>query len=427
MKRFLNSENIFCFIAILFSVLITNNTLLFGTNANDTFNQFATYLSCILSAVLTGWVFLRKKQFDLKSLIPTVVSALLILLSMLANQDLRMGYIFRIALLFFAWSLAEKIPFRKFARAYDWVMTVLAATSLVAIGLYVAVPGIFNGLPIFENSAGLRIFHFGITTVPDFYAGFPRNFGIFREPGVYQMYLIIAMLFQIACFKKTNSWKLALYAVTVLTTLSTVGVLALGLIFLLFLVRIFTHFSKRTKITLISVGGILTVGVLLIPGVTETFYDLLISKWNIHGASGASSIARYASILVNLLLALKSPIFGVGITQTNTLFPQLCMDIFGASSDNNTNTLLINFAIHGCIFGILFLIGYLKGALALGKSPVEKMLIILIVLVLFMSQNYSYSLIAYLLLFYGFSASFPKKINNPLFLLKNKFKKGSRL
>ena len=418
MKKYMTTENAICIISIIFTLFVTNNTLFFGTNIHSFFDTFSTILSCLFAAGLTAFTFLRKKTFSKLPFLVLITLTALLSFSALINLDFRFGYIFKVALLFFGWSIVENVSLKKFAFLFDWVITVLAAFSLLSTVLYILIPRLFHIFPSFQNISGLEFKNVGLAFIPTFYSNpiftssFPRNFGIFREPGVYQMYLSVAIMFQLFVFKKPNYWKIGLFALVILSTLSTVGILSLGIFLILWFLRIRKQFSLKTQMILLGSALIVLIFVLLLPGVFPTFYSILISKWSLGGASAASSVSRYASILANLIICLIHPVFGAGISGVHADFPVWTEKIFGVPSSSNANSVFIQFSSHGLFFGLIWLLGFIKGAFALGKNRIERILLLIIVLFLLMTQNYSYSLIFYLFFFYCVHAKKPLITNS---------------
>lgn len=76
-------------------------------------------------------------------------------------------------------------------------------------------------------------------------------------------------------------------------------------------------------------------------------------------------------------------------------------NIFGVFIKDNTNTILIQYAVFGTLFGILWTIGYIKAACALGKSKIEKTLIFLIIIILSVGEDLSFSPLGNVLMIYG--------------------------
>ena len=83
------------------------------------------------------------------------------------------------------------------------------------------------------------------------------------------------------------------------------------------------------------------------------------------------------------------------------MYEQESVQVFGTLIRDNTNTLLVQFAVHGTIFGLLWLSGFIKGARALGKTQMERCFIFLIVGILSIGENVTFSPFGNVLMMYG--------------------------
>lgn len=411
--------NLLASLAVAFSVIFSNNTLVFGTNANTRVVNLTMVATVLFAAVLAVCILLFRKHLSVVNTGLMLSMSVLLFLSALFNLDFRFGYVYKMALVVLAWGIAEHISLQKFAMIYDNVMIVLSVVSLVGIVLYYAYPALLQAAPILENTVGFQFYNLILCTVPKFYYGFPRNYGIFREPGVFQMYLVVAMLFHLTVLPKVSIWKMVVYVVAVLTTLSTVGYVALVLLFILTMIRKEVLTPSIKKILGITIAMIAAFA-FLVPDIRKAVLELTIGKLDVNGAAGESSISRYASVIVNLQLWLKAPIFGAGITEVAESFTPLAGQLFEFATPDNSNMLLIQFAQHGLFYGLLWVAGYVRGAWKLGSTILERLLIMAIFLILLMCQNYNYSLITMLLLFFFTSdlrqdeVRFSAQFDNPI-------------
>lgn len=116
------------------------------------------------------------------------------------------------------------------AKYYVLVMGVMAVYSLFAFFLLrpLADRGILK-VPTFANDYGAEFYNFLLSFVSITFAR-ERNFGIFREPGVYQFFLFLALY--LSCYhvqwrKEAHMWiAAAIFSLTLLSTFATGGVLA---------------------------------------------------------------------------------------------------------------------------------------------------------------------------------------------------------
>ena len=93
------------------------------------------------------------------------------------------------------------------------------------------------------NTSGMSFYNLFIVVIPKIYyysSIMVRNFGLFREPGVYQMYIILALIIQLFIFSKPNLKITIMYILVLISTFSTTGYIAL-------LLLLGTYMVKRNK------------------------------------------------------------------------------------------------------------------------------------------------------------------------------------
>ncbi len=395
----------FYYILIFLFIYISDDTLLFGTNIEKSFID-AKYIFIMVAAVaLTLYNFLHQRALNGRTFYFLISLVLLIMISMVVNHDVRLGYFYKICLLLYAFAIIQIMNFREFAEVFNRVVYLLAFASLIGFAIMIIMPSILSFLPILTNSKPLRFYNAGLTTIPIFYIGtsnLPRNFGIFREPGVYQMYLIMALLFQMFIIKENTLKRYLVYALAVLTTFSTTGFIALGIVFIMFLLNN-NGLSKGKNSFLIILCVIVIISLLAFTDIFSTdledrnsgsiFYKIFNPTKSFSGA------ARFASVTENIRMFFEKPFFGVGLTALGEKFSVYAFQTYGIATPHNTNTLLIQFAAHGFIYGFLWIFGYWR--LAKNIDFKNRLLIFIAIVVLYIGENLTFSGFANLFLLYG--------------------------
>ena len=84
------------------------------------------------------------------------------------------------------------------------------------------------------------------------------------------------------------------------------------------------------------------------------------------------------------------------------LFSELSMEKYGVMILDNTNTILSEFATWGILYGILFMIGYIKLTNYFSNKIVEKIMVLLVFIILFTGEKMTFSPIVFILMFYGY-------------------------
>ena len=157
-----------------------------------------------------------------------VLFSLTIVIPMAIKRDWQMMYISMIYCIAVAVLISYFAGLRQTARAYILILALLAAWSLLcSYGLRLLADRGIAAPPVFENSFQARFYNYLLCYVPINYAK-TRNFGIFREPGVYQFFLFLALYlnnYQADWDSGKRTWGLnALLVTAMLTTFSTCGV-----------------------------------------------------------------------------------------------------------------------------------------------------------------------------------------------------------
>jgi len=246
--------------------------------------------------LLLGVLFLwenRKHLIEIlkdRRIVLMAASAAVLLVPMAVKQDWQLMYFSVLLCVLFAVFLTYFTTSREIAKYYVIILTVLGIYSIFAT--YVLRKLVWTGMftvPVFSNSNEWPFLNFGLAYAVD-WEFWNRNFGIFREPGVYQFFIILALYlnnYTVQWKKNWQTWTVNMILfVTMLTTLAIGGYIEM------FLFIIFLYFDKKwhktklgKRIGLITVAiGIVVVALLhlwkrnslLSIGVGTVFYMVLV-------------------------------------------------------------------------------------------------------------------------------------------------------
>lgn len=382
----------------LIFIVVSDDTLFFGTAKNGTFITFKYIVIISLTLVMTIKYVLLQRQYNSLSFLYIIALDLLLLISSFFNDDLRNGVFYKIALIFLAFSITRKMSLHEFAYYFEKIIYFFACFSLIGMALGLFGKGILSLLPVFLNSADNAFYNALVFCVP-VTNSVVRNYGIFREPGVYQMYIIWAMVFQVGILKNAKTSRMVVYILALLTTYSTTGYFALGLVIILFLLSREENNGRTYKTVLGITVCIFCVCAFVSPDLFDVLSDTVFGK--LSNMSRHTTIARVGSITVNAKIFFDNILFGVGLTRLSELFPVYCRDLYGFASVHNTNTILIQFSTHGIFYGLLWTLGYIRLSWKLGSDTLSRMIYFGIFVILFVGENLSFSTITYILLIYG--------------------------
>lgn len=330
---------------------------------------------------LVGALFCIRNHRDWKEILTDrrmlvlLLSATVILLPMIGKRDWQMMYFSVLICLFAAVFFSYFTTAEKAAKYYVVILAAVGLYSLLATYVLRRLPD--NGLlavPTFVNSEGVVFYNFGLSYVSVSYDK-NRNFGIFREPGVYQYFIMLALVLNnyIAIWEKQrHMWILnGLLAVMMLSTLATGGYAEMAI----FAVILF--FDKklyRNKLAAIAAVSLIAaaVGIVVWAYLKQNMlwweiYAMTVCKFTEDSTSASD---RMNSILINLRYFRSNPLFGGTISE-----------VLHAIEHNTSSTTLM-FAMFGLLGGSLHVAGWValvrKQKLWVGIS---------LLLVLFMAFN----------------------------------------
>ena len=400
-----NKLRFLLFVLIFFS----NDTFLFGTNINSNMLDIPKVLIGVYILYEVVRFLATKSKINWVIIIGLGMTALMGIISLLHADPMKL-IIVKCAYIISALLLTLHYDLEEYAKAFIDVMVFFAIMALVLEVIAFVIPSFAYDLPRMTNSANNEI-----TTM--IFAGFQtdylqeggmRAFGIFWEPGVFQIYLNLALMMELFLKKRSDWRRIIIILGAVVITLSTTGYLAsawiLGVYFIL---------EKRsaiiTKKTIFIVLGALLVvigAICLIDFsyIMETVFGKFLDP------KDGSWIARAASVFVNLEIFLDHPLIGVGMEQINEEMVIRSLEMFGKSTTHNTNTLMYQFAAHGIFYAGLYTLGTCKFASRLSSKKIVKIALFIAILILYVGENLRYSMLPLILIFYGYQAK--KSANN---------------
>jgi hypothetical protein len=203
-------------------------------------------------------------------------------------------------------------------------------------------PNYIVNLPVAFNDAGTGYRHLIIY----FYQGISswnyRNAGLFWEAGAFQVFLMLALLFESFIINGKRYRRLILIS-CMLTTLSTLGV-AIVLVYLI------AFFSKRPRLSHFVLPTICLPLFLFYAPIR----DLVLAKFSSGHSSGSE---RLIGQIADIQIFTESPLFGVGLDNYSSYFDQIATQL-GAYIPTSTNSFLGMLSLNGIIFSSVVFICY---------------------------------------------------------------------
>lgn len=299
-------------------------------------------LGAIGAAVLTFLVVCRKDigKLLLDRRIPLLgIFTVIYVLPMLIKRDWQIMYFSVLMCLYVAVFLTLFTTGRETAGYFVKIMAVLAVHSLLATYLF-RIPADRGFLvpPVAVNTSELPFYNYVLSFVSlDFVKN--RNFGLFREPGVYQYFLMLAIYlnnYHVDWASAKQLWIVnGILGITMLSTFATGGVIALGLfVVVLYLEKQWYRTRQGRILGLSAVAFVAAALAVIILQHGELYGELwmMMKKFT----DGSDSMTdRVGSLVVNGKFFAHSPLWGAGIyevlhaIENNTSSSTILLAIFG--------------------------------------------------------------------------------------------------
>ncbi len=336
---------------------------------------------------LAGLVFLvynRKNLKDIlldKRMLLLILSTVLVLGPMVLKRDWQMMYFSILLCLYVAVFFTYFISCRELAQYYVLIMSFLGVYSIAA--MWVLRPllidtGILT-VPVFCNQMDYPFHNFFFSFVSDWYVK-TRNFGIFREPGVYQYFIILALLLNnyTAAWKSEKTLWVCNFALgaTMLSTLATGGVAELGL--LAIVVFFDKKLYKKKIVWLVILVCAIALAVLLGMIIAEQgelyweLYSMVIGKFQ---PGTDSSSERLDAIVSDWNWFVSHPLVGGELSAVLH------------SAVNNTTSTMILFAVFGIFGGCFHVVSWLALIWDTERKLWVNVMLVPILFVSFNTQN----------------------------------------
>ena len=272
------------------------------------------------------------------------IAAAIFLVPMLLKRDWQLMYFSILYCVLLGIFLTYFTSSRELARCYVVMITALAAFSVLAT--YVLRRPVDSGsvaVPVLYNALDVKFYNFILTFVSESYVK-NRNFGIFREPGVYQYFLILGLYlnnYEVRWDSEKKLWAVnILLAVTTVSTFATGGLVELALLVVVLFFDKGWYRKKAGKLagTVILLGGAVTVYSFATKGLLYAGIMDALSKFD---PNHESMTDRAGSIMENTKILLRHPLLGGGIREVLYVVA------------NNTSSSTILYAVLGILGGTL--------------------------------------------------------------------------
>ena len=372
------------FIILFLFIFLSIETLLFGTNGNMNV-LLVGYVGYFLLAIYLifkhDWK-IKNKSFILLFLI------LMSLIGFLFDVQQPLKYFYEIMIILMAYVYVNKYDLKEFKIQY---VNLIYIISFISVVLFIASQ--FISLPFIEiiNKNNIPIQSLIFATLSS------RNAGLFREPGVFMIFVNLALIFEI--FKNKVSFKkVVVFILAVATTYSTAGYIVIAITLCCFILKNKLGLFEKILYTILVFIAFFFVYS------SEYTKDVVFGK--IENLNNDSTLSRTSSVYYNIELAtssIKSFLIGNGYSITENSFVEASYKMTSVEG-NNTNTFLKMLSLHGFIYFFIVFIGNIKFWL---KQYGIFMGLLLLFLYILMTSNEDFCLdvLIYILMFYGYFES----------------------
>ena len=315
-----------------------------------------------------GWIALVygafRRLLGKKAFAALLSMSCLILLVPVLNNDGFSSYIAIVMQLFIGFMIAGVIRPDEFCRKYVAVMVFFAAVSLLGFAAGAVYPSIATFFPRIIGDASVDYYNAGVYVFmqPKGYASFrlmTRNAGICWEPGCYQCFVNIALLFLLEEKRKGTArrftLKFAILVTTVFTTFSTTGMIILCLLLAVY-VKTWRGKSRVASVMVPVLGAALAVYVLAATTPGQRIVQKIVSEILNPGSEGQNLFTRTSLGHIRYLFEDGFWFFGMS-------FPRLLS--FGAKG--LWNSVIHSILCLGIPFTLIQMTGYWKGSRALSS------------------------------------------------------------
>ena len=309
----------------------------------------------LMAALGVVFLWVNRKEFLLilkdRRMLLILASSLVLVLPMAVKRDWQLMYFSILFCVLTGVFLTYFTSCSDVAKIYVVLLVVLGIYSIFATYVLrkLAMAGMIQPA-VFENSKGWEFFDFVFAYAVNL-KYWHRNCGIFREPGVYQFFVLLAVYLNNYWVDWNRQWKLwfcnVALAFTMLTTFAIGGFAELGLFIVFVYIDKKWYREKWGKIAgisftaaMIAVIGYVVYRVLWAyfeDTILYEFYDMFIRLFT----KSDSATDRWDAIVTNLRFMFQNPL--VGDTIANVLH----------GTEHNTSSTLLLFAILGLMGGTL--------------------------------------------------------------------------
>ena len=226
-----------------------------GTVYFTLFNSFSILIMLLIGTLST--LLIKKHISKYNFMVFYFISFLILINSIInINNDISISSLFSLLIkLFCAMIICSNINKETFKKNYIFIIEVMCIISLVCFSLSFIIP--FDRFPLsrYESVSGFS-FMFSPYHTWGWESAFNRNAGMFWEPGAFEIYINVALVFllDLKRMQSKDIYKILLFIITIITTKSTTGYIVLLMIMVYIIVISLKSFRSKRSWKIIFFG-----------------------------------------------------------------------------------------------------------------------------------------------------------------------------
>ena len=399
MKKIFNFEN-FCvgIFYLLFYFSYDSNVRMLRLDS-----RICLYINILIICILLAVCIIKKRVKVNKNSV--ILLILLLVFNLISNTIYQTNFntiFFMEIMTILAFIISICFSKEEFIRIFVKTLVAISITSL--IGQYVLAPlALKNRLPYtlyYDAKSYFPMADLGIAFAK-YNVGIQRNYSFFREPGVFQIFILLAMTFSMF-WKSFNSKEKTVYntilLLTLITTFSTMGFIS---VIILFIAYVLSSKDKNKMKFLMAFVVVIIIGMLFVTSSESgrTMFERTTNKL-FENTDNESFSVRYYSIFNNVIASVNNPIFGMGYDRG---FEYIINNLNQFGTRDVTGSLIIIAAVIGWPIALVCNYCFYKSTTYVLKKQ-KNIIKILIWFALFLSinsQNILYTNFFWIILFFA--------------------------
>ncbi len=378
---------------IVFYIILRSGVVFIMTQ-----DRFFNYLDACFMVFLFFVILTERRRLNSGQIVALCFIVAGILFAQLIHNDpaynTNISLILNLCLTFL---VANIVDFDDFKKHFIRIIIVLASLSLALFLLQPLLYGDYSKAPIIVIQDTAHYYNLWVWVSRLEQPA--RNSGVFWEPGAYQVFLNLALLFVMLDKTLKRQYQILLaiiLTITIFTTYSTTGYIVCALVYLATVAANMTKLSPRN----LAVG---TSGLLLLAGVSVILInnETIVGKFGVNNPNYGSFQDRYNATQLDIQLMNDHILFGVGF---GDYLQERVTDSYqtGTYAITTPNTYSIIGASLGIFALVFYSIQHLKLTWNLRSSLASFFLISLVIILLFSTENFLYFKLPHILFWYGF-------------------------